>query len=333
MTKLRPVGEASRRWPLACSCPAAAARDKVTIPGLNGPSELGLSLKLAATPDVLTADGSSTSRDPGHGPGPERQAGGGRPSSCGHRRGRQLRGHRDAQRHERRAASSRRGHRRDQRGRGGAGRLHAPAAHGLHGERDIWSGPAGRDRRQRAASTATVRIELRSAERRLFPPTPGHGAQLPFVVELRRVHAPFGRQPHVKPRASLFQTRSSDSDGFIVRYFWTSATAATPTTTSRTSNHVTAAAGNYTVTQTVTDNNGGAERLHHARSRSTLADCARGAAHEAGPAVPVWWTPGTVLPLRHRGFQPPHRRPSKGAREGPGLAAVRPARGGAAQGR
>jgi hypothetical protein len=35
--------------------------DKVSVPGLSGPSDLGLSLQLTATPDILNADGISQS--------------------------------------------------------------------------------------------------------------------------------------------------------------------------------------------------------------------------------------------------------------------------------
>jgi hypothetical protein len=40
---------------------SACSLDKVDVPELDGPSELGLSLYITATPDVLTADGNSTS--------------------------------------------------------------------------------------------------------------------------------------------------------------------------------------------------------------------------------------------------------------------------------
>jgi hypothetical protein len=71
--------------------------------------------------------------------------------------------------------------------------------------------PLGED--ANAAVYRTVRIELRSAEPRLFPPTPGNAApQCRIVVE-----TPNGLRTNV---AILFQNASFDPDGVIVRYEW-----------------------------------------------------------------------------------------------------------------
>jgi hypothetical protein len=52
-----------RLWPLALILGLSGCDklDRVSVPGLIGPSELGLSLQLTATPDVLNADGISQS--------------------------------------------------------------------------------------------------------------------------------------------------------------------------------------------------------------------------------------------------------------------------------
>jgi hypothetical protein len=95
-----------------------------------------------------------------------------------------------------------------------------------------------------------VRIELRSAEPRLFPtdPTGGSNAK-PFCS--------FAVQSPSQFRAGtaiLFQDASSDSDGTIVRYEWYSGAGQfedSPDTA-----FVYPAAGTYTVTHVVTDNFG-----------------------------------------------------------------------------
>jgi hypothetical protein len=50
-------------WPLALILGLSGCDklDRVSVPGLVGPSELGLSVQLSATPDVLNADGISQS--------------------------------------------------------------------------------------------------------------------------------------------------------------------------------------------------------------------------------------------------------------------------------
>lgn len=59
----------------------------------------------------------------------------------------------------------------------------------------------------------TVRIELRSAEPRLFPPTPGNSRPSCGIT----VESPNGFRTNV---AILFQNSSFDTDGVIVRYEW-----------------------------------------------------------------------------------------------------------------
>jgi PKD repeat protein len=95
----------------------------------------------------------------------------------------------------------------------------------------------------------TVRLELRSAEPRLFPQNPDNNApRCNFVVE-----APSGLRRNV---AVLFQSTSDDSDGTIVRYEWFfgdgSGTEYAPDLA-----HVFRNAGTFTVTHRVTDDDGG----------------------------------------------------------------------------
>jgi PKD domain len=92
-----------------------------------------------------------------------------------------------------------------------------------------------------------VRIELRNAEPKLFPPNPTNVApKCGFVVQ-----APDGYRAG---RPILFQDTSSDSDGTIVRYewFWGDGTYSDHPDNAK----VWTAAGTYTVNHIVTDNNG-----------------------------------------------------------------------------
>lgn len=94
----------------------------------------------------------------------------------------------------------------------------------------------------------TVRIELRSAEPRQFPPTPGNaGPSCGIVVE-----APNGFRTNV---AILFQTSSFDPDGTIVRYEWNCGNG-NNVNYSPDIACVYRTAGAYTVTQRVTDDDG-----------------------------------------------------------------------------
>ncbi len=93
-----------------------------------------------------------------------------------------------------------------------------------------------------------VQIELHSAEGRLFPPRAGNAAPSCAIV----VQAPFG---FLIDQSILFQTQAADSDGFIVRYFWTFGDSSNPSDKPDVEHHY-SAHGTYSVTQTVTDNNG-----------------------------------------------------------------------------
>ena len=219
---------------------AACSTKHTTIPPLSGPSELGLSLSPTAYPDVLVADGASTAAV-------------------------QVTV-------------------RDQNGQPKAGqRVYFATADGTGTFADIGflsssTAVSGPDGTAQVVYTAPVRtdftangvvmiavrpvggdangevyrfitIELRSAEGRLFPENPTNKLPLcPFTIE-----APFG---YLVDQSILFQTNASDTDGFIVRYFWTFGDSSTPSDKPDVEHHY-KEHGHYDVTQTVTDNNGG----------------------------------------------------------------------------
>lgn len=102
------------------------------------------------------------------------------------------------------------------------------------------------------ASTAlyrTVRIELRSAEPRLFPQNPTNQPPTCRIV----VETPNGLRTNV---AILFQTASSDSDGTIVRYEWFCGNGEGGPNYRPDIACVFRTAGNYSVTHRVTDDDG-----------------------------------------------------------------------------
>jgi PKD domain-containing protein/Big-like domain-containing protein len=222
--------------------------DNVEVPELEGPSELALSFSLTATPDIIVADGVSTSlvqatvRDHN-----------GRPVA-----GRQI--FFSLADEDRKPAD--------------LGSLSSPGSVGLGTgvvvttnaqgiAQAIYVAPARTDATANQtllvlarpsgtdASTAfyrSVRIELRSAEPRLFPENPDNvGPTCDFAVE-----APNGFRTN---QSILFQSTSFDPDGTIVRYFWDfgdgnrRADAPDVATSYR-------FPGTYTVTHIVTDDDG-----------------------------------------------------------------------------
>jgi hypothetical protein len=133
-----------------------------------------------------------------------------------------------------------------------------------------------------AAIYRTVRIELRSAEPRQFPPNPNNAAPAcSFVIEVPRgsvcalppatpTPTPTG-SPSVPPTTTppsttplqgvcrnapvLFQTTSFDSDGVIIRYLWNFGNGRTSDAPDGVAAY--SAAGTYTIVHTVTDDDGG----------------------------------------------------------------------------
>jgi PKD repeat protein len=110
--------------------------------------------------------------------------------------------------------------------------------------------PVGDD--ANAAIYRSVRIELRSAEPRLFPQVPGNAPpDCNFIVE-----------PAVGPykvnTSVLFQTTSSDSDGTIVRYEWDFGDGTKSDEPDE--EHRFAKAGGYKVVHVVTDDDGGQDQ-------------------------------------------------------------------------
>jgi hypothetical protein len=188
--------------------------ENVEVPELfEGPSETGLSFRMTAQPDIITADGFSTSviqatvRDQN-----------GRPVS-----GREIffavadEQGRSADLGTLRASGS----------TGvGTGLIVRTNAQGI--AQVVYEAPARTDATANqtvlvtarpvgedasAAFYRSVRIELRSAEPRLFPQNPNNAdPDCDFTVQ-----APTGFRAN---QAILFQSTSFDPDGTIVRYFW-----------------------------------------------------------------------------------------------------------------
>jgi hypothetical protein len=111
--------------------------------------------------------------------------------------------------------------------------------------------PIGNDAAE--ALYRTVRIELRSAEPRQFPPTPGNASPVCGIA----VETPSGFRTNV---TILFQTTSFDSDGTIVRYEWfcnsNPSNGGAPTSYAPDTACVYRSPGDYTVVHRVTDDDG-----------------------------------------------------------------------------
>jgi PKD domain-containing protein len=260
---------------------AGCGLDEIKIPEMDGPAELGTSLRLTAVPDVITADGFSTSlvtvqlRD---------------------QNGRALAGRdiffavADSAGRFADVGSFRTS---NGPGTGATVRTDASGVASI-----VYSAPARTDAtaNQTVLITArpvsndfegqiyrTVRIELRSAEPRLFAPNPDNA--LPscgIVVEVPSgscapptpIPAPTatptpGPLPTATPTAApppgggcrvrvntsvLFQSRSFDPDGTIVRYFWDFGNGRQTDSPDGATSY--SRPGSYTVSHVVTDNNG-----------------------------------------------------------------------------
>ena len=254
---------ASRGGGVAALCVAlamgACGLDKQKIPDLGGPSELSIAIKLTVTPDVLTADGFSTSLVQVQVFDQNGQIVVGRSV---------LLALSDANRQF-----------------VDLGTLYTPTGSLLRAAEAtvvtgadgiataIYTAPARTDFTANGRVTIEARlvgtdfngavyhfaaIELKSAEPKLFPPTADKPPICNFVVE-----APQGSTTCSGPTTCsvkvntgvLFQDASTDTDGFIVRYDWYfgdgSGNEDSPDT-----NHVFRTTGTFTVTHRVTDNTG-----------------------------------------------------------------------------
>jgi PKD domain-containing protein len=187
--------------------------DKVEIPELDGPAELGLSLKLTASPDIVTADGFSSSlvqvqlRGPNGEGLPGRQVFMGVADSQG----------RTADIGQLRSTGS---------GGIGTGVVLTTGANGI--AQASYEAPPRTDMTANASVIVqarpidndaqgqiyrTVRIELRSAEPRLFPQVPGNTISCNFLVEP-------GAGPYRVNTVISLQSLASSPNGPIVRYEW-----------------------------------------------------------------------------------------------------------------
>jgi hypothetical protein len=104
----------------------------------------------------------------------------------------------------------------------------------------------------------SVQIELKSAEPKLFPPTGGDEPVCNFVVEAPQGSTTCSSNNTCSVRVNtsvLFQDTSFDPDGFIVRYDWYWGDGS-PNNDSPDTNHVFRSVGTFTVTHRVTDNSG-----------------------------------------------------------------------------
>jgi hypothetical protein len=192
---------------------SSCSLDEVEIPEIDGPSTYGLGLQMSASPDIIVADGFSTSLiratvfDQNGAPAAGRDIffaitdGAGRPidlgtirSTAGFGVGTGLR---------------------VPTGTDGVAQVvyEAPARTDSTANRDILvtARPVGTD----AAGQVfrSVRIQLRSAEPRLFPEVPGTSVSCSFIIE-----------PSVMPyrvnQVVSFQSTASSPNGPIVRYEW-----------------------------------------------------------------------------------------------------------------
>jgi hypothetical protein len=227
--------------------------DEVKVPDLIGPSELALSIRLTAVPDILTADGLSTSVIQATVRNENGQALSGREiffavaDESGHFA--DIGTLEDSQGIVRSA---------------GTGVIVRSGSNGV--AQAIYRTPARTDATANQSVLVTarpvgddfngqvyrsVRIELRSAEPRLFPQVPGNASPHCFFI----VEHPDGFKTGV---AILFQDTSSDDDGTIVRYEWFFGDG-TNTVYAPDTAHVFKFSGTYTVTHIVTDDDGAQE--------------------------------------------------------------------------
>lgn len=232
--------------------------DEVKVPPLSGPAELGLSLDLKVTPDVITADGLSTAsvtatvRDQNGQPVAGREIFFALADAAGLFA--DIGTLYDATQSQRLAG----GTATVRTGSNGVARAiyqSPPRTDATANQKIAVSArPVGTD--ATSALYRSVQVELRSAEPRLFPQGGGATAVCSFIVE-----APGGQCSAVNVctvhanTAVLFQSTSFASGGTIVRYQWYfgdgTGTEYAPDTA-----HVFKFSGFYSVTHVVTANSG-----------------------------------------------------------------------------
>jgi hypothetical protein len=238
---------------------AGCGFDGVDVPELVGPAELATSVALTAVPDLIEADGFSTSlvtatvRDQNGQPAAGRDIffsiadassrtadiGALRSTTTGVSVGTGITVKTNAQ--------------------GVAAVVYeAPARTDATANQQVrvTARPAGTD--ASSALARSVNIELRSAEARLFPQKPGN--VLPtcgFTVQVTGKSTCSGPTTCTIPinTSVLFQSTAFDTDGVIVRYFWSFGNGKTADNPDVSTSY--SIAGTYTVTHLVTDNNGG----------------------------------------------------------------------------
>lgn len=231
---------------------AGCGLDQVEVPDLSGPAALGLDVKLAANPDIVVADGFATSlvqatvRDQNG-----RLASGkalffsvsdseGRPADLGSLRSTSGTGVGTGIQATTNSS--------------GVAQVvyEAPARTDATANQSVLIAvrPVGDDFSGQVYRT--VRIELRSAEPRLFPQIPGNVApKCSFVVEP-------GAGPYRVDTVIGFQSTSADTDGgTIVRYQWYFGDGTTGDDKPDVA-HVYRFAGAFSATHVVTDNGGAA---------------------------------------------------------------------------
>jgi hypothetical protein len=227
---------------------AGCGLDKVEIPAIDGPSELAEAIRLTISPDIITADGFSTAlvqaefRDQDNRPLANRDIFFAVTDESGHfanigtlfdLAGNEL-GATDAILRTN--------------GQGIAQLIYrAPPRTDATANQTILvsARPVGTD--ANAAMYRTVRLELRSAEPRLFPQVPGNAPPVcSFIVEMGT-----GRVGST----ILFQSTGFDADGTIVRYEWFFGDG-TPVVYFPDVAHIYRFPGTYQVTQVCTDDDG-----------------------------------------------------------------------------
>jgi hypothetical protein len=229
--------------------------DDVVIPEYSGPAELALALGLTASPDVITADGFSTSSVVATARGTDGQPlvgqtilfaladEGGRFADIG-----TLSSTSGARLHAATATAVT--------GANGVAQViyRAPARTDATANQSlvVSARPVGTD--ANAAVYRTVRIELKAAEPRLFPQAPGNAAPTcSFIIE------PSIGEYHVRQVIS-FQTTATDgaaadgTRGTIVRYEWDFGDGTG--TDSPDAGHFYSIPGTYTVVHGCTDDDG-----------------------------------------------------------------------------